>query len=355
VKTLTRRFALDVALVVLAYALFRVPLDRGWIEHGYANGIYAALATTFVPLSNRVPFAVGDLVLAFIVISLIVWWVRSVRNTRGSRRLAAAHMLVHTAAVVALIAIWFQCAWGLNYRRAPIIERVAFDGTRVNAAGVAAFSKAIIADLIRTAPLAHARMNESPEDMRAHLAAAFAPVVARLGDTYGVNVTIPKTTIFDRWYEIAGIGGMFNPFSYETNLNANFLPFESPFALAHEWGHVAGFGDESDANLIGALTCLRSDDPLIHYSGLFWIYDYLPESERRRLPVSKLVYDDLVAARERFLRHYNGNVYFWQWFVYDKYLRANRVRSGVVSYSLFVQVLVGTPRDTSGLPLRRKS
>jgi hypothetical protein len=344
----------DALLIVIALVLFRIPLPPSWIEHGYANGIYASLATTFVPLSNHVPFAVGDLELALVLVGLIVWWVRSIRRARGARWRAAALMIIHTAGVVAAIGIWFQCDWGLNYRRAPIVERVAFDGSHVNAASVAAFSKAIVSDLIRTAPLAHARMNESPADMRAHLAVAFAPVVARLGDTYAVDVTTPKTTLFDRWYEIAGIGGMFNPFSYETNLNANFLPFESPFALAHEWGHVAGFGDESDANLIGALTCLRSDDPLIHYSGLFWIYDYLPESERQRLPVSKLVYNDLVAARERFLRHYNPNVFFWQWFVYDKYLRANRVRSGVVSYSLFVEVLVGTPRDAEGLPASRE-
>jgi hypothetical protein len=39
--------------------------------------------------------------------------------------------------------------------------------------------------------------------------------------------------------------------------------------------------------------------------------------------------------------------------MYDKYLRANRVTAGVASYSLFVQVLVGTPLDADGLPLRR--
>jgi len=116
-----------------------------------------------------------------------------------------------------------------------------------------------------------------------------------------------------------------------------------------------GFGDESDANLIGALTCLRSGNPLIRYSGLFWTYGFLPQSERDKLPVSKLVYADLVASRNRFLRHYNPQLYSIQWFTYDKYLRANRVRGGVVSYSLFVDLRVGTPMDADGLPLARQA
>jgi hypothetical protein len=59
---------------------------------------------------------------------------------------------------------------------------------------------------------------------------------------------------------------------------------------------------------------------------------------------------DLNAARMRFLRHYDPRVYTLQWAMYDHYLRANRVARGVVSYSLFVQVLVATPLDASGLP-----
>ena len=62
---------------------------------------------------------------------------------------------------------------------------------------------------------------------------------------------------------------------------------------------------------------------------------------------------DLAAARRRFLSHYNPQIYAVQWALYDRYLRANRVAAGVVSYSLFVQVLVATPLDRDGLPLTR--
>jgi hypothetical protein len=347
-----RRHAAELAFIVVAVLLQVAALPTGWIENDYANGIYAALARTFVPLANGVPFTLGDVIFCAIVGGVIAYWI--VRWRRGTDRwpLRLARMLLRTAAVAALILIWFDVAWALNYRRAPIVRRVAFDPHRLTAGNVSRLCARIVDGLNATAPLAHAD-RESESQLETKLAAAFEPVVRRLGDRYDVVVSRPKTTLFDWWFGMAGVGGQWDPFAYETILNAQFLPFERPFALAHEWGHVAGFGDESDANLIAALSTLRSSDPLIRYSGLFWAYGFLPDADRRARTVSPLVRADLEAARARFLRTYNAQLFSMQWFVYDKYLRANRVTAGVVSYSLFVEVLVGTPLDADGLPLLR--
>jgi len=347
-----RRYGIDAGLIIIAGLLQSVALPAGWIENDYANGLYAGLARTFVPLTNATPFTIGDAILLTIVLGVIAYWIIGWRTGRGSRLSRAAALMLRTAAVVAFIVIWFDAAWALNYRRVPIVERVAFDPARLNPHNVSAFSAAIVSGLNTTAPLAHAE-HDTEAQMEGALAAAFAPVVRRLGDRYDVIVSRPKRTLFDWWFGMAGIGGQWDPFAYETVLNAEFLPFERPFAIAHEWGHVAGFGDESDANLIAALTTLRSKDALIRYSGLFWAYGFLPDRDRRALHLSPLVLADLAAARRRFLRAYNSRLYTLQWYVYDKYLRANRVTAGVVSYTLFVQVLVGTPLDRDGLPLTR--
>jgi hypothetical protein len=351
-KAAARRYGFDAILIALACALQLMPLPAGWIENSYANGIYAALARTFVPLANAVPFTIGDVLFCAIVLGVVAYWIVGWRRTRGAPPSRALKLMVRTGAIVALILIWFDAAWALNYRRVPIVERVAFDAVRLNARSVAAFSAQIIDALNATAPLAHAEQRSAAQ-MESALADAFTPVVVRLGDRYDVIVSKPKRTIFDWWFAKAGIGGQWDPFAYETVVNAQFLPFERPFAIAHEWGHVAGFGDESDANLIAALTTLRSKDPFIRYSGLFWAYGFLPDADRRGRHLSALVRADIAAARRRFLRTYDPRLSAMQWYVYDKYLRANRVRAGIVSYSLFVQVLVGTPLDAAGLPLTR--
>jgi hypothetical protein len=334
---------------VLALALFSAPISPAWIERGYANGIYAALATALVPLVNGLPFALGDLLIALVLLGFITFAIR--RGRRGGR-FAIVAIVLGLLTLGGGLAIWFQCGWGLNYRRLPVADRVAYDGSRVTDAAVAAFVRAIVADLNRTAPAAHREIAAAGEADTAVLAADFLPVVARLGDTYAVRVSAPKTSfLLDRWFQIAGIGGMFDPFAYETILNSAFLPFERPFAIAHEWGHVAGFTAEGDANLIAAVTCLRSHDPLIHYSGLFWIYGYLPGDVTAHYPVSARVRADEAAAQARFLRYYQPRIYALQWRAYDTYLRANRVAAGVRSYGEFTSLLVGTPRDAQGLPV----
>lgn len=346
-----RRYAAQAALIAAAVLLQILPLPRAWIETTYANGIYAGLARTFVPLSNALPFALGDLLVIVLPAGAIAYAIGAWRRGSGSRLARAAVIVLHLASVVAAVAVWFDAAWALNYRRAPIVQRVAFDPRRVDAGTVAAFARRVVDDLNATAPAAHAEAARTETQLEADIDTSFAPVVRRLGDTYDVAVSRPKRTIFNWWFELAGVGGQWDPFAYETLLNADFLPFERPFIIAHEWGHVAGFGDESDANLIAALTTLRSRDPFIHYSGLFWAYGFLPEDDRAGLKLSPLVVADLVAARRRFLRHYYPGLANIQWSLYDKYLRANRVTAGIVSYSLFVQVLVGTPLDPDGLPL----
>ncbi|HEX3465441.1 MAG TPA: DUF3810 family protein [Candidatus Elarobacter sp.] len=341
--------ALDAVAIVLAWAISSSPLPRGWIENGYANGIFAAMNRALVPLTNLVPFAVGDLELIVVLVALIVWWVRAIRRAPRGRKLRAAALLVaHTLGFAALGIVLFELLWGLNYERLTVVQRVDYSEARVTDAAVARFSERIVATLNENVAAAHAETLD-----RAKLRAAWAPVVERLGDTWPVEVTNAKTTVLEPYYEAAGIGGQYSPFSFETMLNASFLSFEVPRALAHEWSHAGGFTDEGDANYIGTLACLRSDDPLIRYSGAFWTYGELPESERRRLKLDPRVITDFQASRERFLRGYKPQIFAMQWRFYDRFLRANRVRGGVASYGFFLKLLVGTPLDANGLPVLR--
>ena len=330
-----------------------MPIPAAFLEHLYANGFYAALNRTFVPLSNAVPFALGDLETLLVAVVAIVGWIAGLRRAREPWWRAVPRLLAHTAALAAAIVIAFNLLWGWNYRRAPIVARVDYVAARVTPASVSAFADRIASILNDDVGPAHERMRtESAPAMRAELARDFLPIVARLGDTWTPALTVPKTTLADRLYEMAGVGGQYDPFAFETLLNASFLPFEVPRALAHEWSHAAGFGDEGDANLIGTLTCLRSSDPLIRYSGAYWTYGELPASDRRRIHLAPAVIADFNAGRERFLRYYNPRLFTISWKVYDRYLRANGVTGGVVSYSRFLQLLVGTSFDADGCRYR---
>jgi uncharacterized protein DUF3810 len=342
-------FALDALAIVLAWIAAAAPLPRAWVEHVYANGLFAALNRAFVPLADRVPFAVSDVEGAAVLIALVVWWVRAIRRApRGRKARTVLALVAHTAGFAAFLIVLFELVWGIDYRRATVAERVRYSQARVTTDAVARFSERIVDTLNANVAAAHAETLD-----REKLRAAFEPVVRRLGDDWDVAVAVPKTTVLQPYYDAAGIGGQYSPFGFETLLNASFLPVEAPRALAHEWAHVGGFTNEGDANYIGTLACLRSNDPLIRYSGAYWTYGELPEAERRRLRLDPRVIADFRAGRERFLRHYKPQIFALQWRFYDRYLRSSGVAGGVASYGLFLKLLVGTPLDDQGLPVVR--
>ena len=51
-------------------------------------------------------------------------------------------------------------------------------------------------------------------------------------------------------------------------------PYNIPHTICHELSHLKGFMREDEANFIGYLACIRSDDPMFRYSGYLtgWIY-----------------------------------------------------------------------------------
>ncbi len=352
---MTFGFALDAALVALAFLATAAPLPAAVVERYYANGLFAWLNATLVPLTNAIPFALGDLEIALAFAVPPVLWTIALRRPREPRSRVALRLAAHTAGYVAAIVLTFELLWAINYHRQPVEARVDADAARVTAANVSAFSARIVGILNDDVTAAHARaQTETSAQTRAELARDFAPVVQRLGDRWPVAVTVPKTTVADRLYAMAGVGGQYDPWAFETLLGATFLAYEWPRALAHEWAHVAGFGDEGDANLIGTIACLRSSDPLVRYSGAFWTYGELPAADRARYPIVPAVAADLEASRARFARYYNAHLFAISWHLYDGYLRANGVRGGIVSYNDDVRRLVATAFDAGGLPLRSR-
>ncbi len=349
-------FALDAALVALALLILEAPWPAATIERFYANGLFAWMNATFVPLTNRIPFALGDLEIALAIVVPVALWIAALRRARGRRVRTILSLSAHTIGFAAAIVLTFELFWALNYHRQPVLARVDYDASRVDAGHVTAFAKRIADILNDDVVAAHERArSESPDATRAELARDFAPVVARLGDAWPVAVTVPKTTIADRLYEMAGVGGQYDPWAFETLLAQAFLPFEWPRALAHEWAHVAGFGDEGDANLIGTIACLRSSDPLIRYSAAFWTYGELPDADRARYPVVPAVTADFRASQARFARFYAPRLFAISWHLYDRYLKAAGVRGGVISYNDDLRRLVGIAFDADGLPLRSRT
>jgi hypothetical protein len=259
--------------------------------------------------------------------------------------------LVAVAAVAGFYLFWFEASWGWNYDRAPVESRVAYSRDRVTPRALVALRARAIAQINRLAPLAHAQ-EAQPLDLDA-LRIAWLPVVRASGDTWNPLVGAPKPTLANLFMNASGTSGFVNPLSLNVQLASDLLWFERPFALAHEWSHLAAFAREDEANYLSILTCTRSSDPVLRYSGWLELLLYLPAPPGKypRSTFSRLVWSDFAAIRRRDKRQVNLTLASFSWGTYNVYLKSNHIASGTRNYGEVARLYLGVRLDQGGLPL----
>jgi hypothetical protein len=216
---------------------------------------------------------------------------------------------------------------------------------------------------VRLASQAVARLNAGHAAAHAQpfrpdvLQDGFVDARLKLGDRAPSTTGRPKRSLFGLYFRRAAIDGMTVPIALEIILNPDLLPVEHPSVLAHEWAHLAGYADESEANFVAWVTGVRSGDPVARYSA--WLDAYrlavsaLPRAVRPTLPpLAAGPRADLAAIAERYERS-SPAVRRAARGVYDSYLKANRIEEGIASYEVALQLMLGTSFDADWTPKLR--
>ena len=342
---------IEAMVVLLALQMLAMHPTADWVEAKFIEGYYPVLESALSGLTARVPFPVGDWIVllgaALIGIRAVVW----IRRL-GGRRMRLGRFVLEAAAIASLYTIGFYSLWAWCYERAPVTARVQYDPAAINALAVSDLTAKAVAKLNRLAPIAH-RGHRNP-DLHG-LAEEVRAIAKALGDREDLALPQPKKSVLDWYLTATGIGGYINPYSAEDIEASDVLWFERPDFTAHEWGHTAGFAREDEANYIAALACIRSTDPVVQYSGWQQIFLYLPRPPITNKTFVKEVWEDFAAIRARDTTHINLSLSRFQWHFYNNYLKANHVTNGTVSYSGFINLLLGIPRDAHDLPRSLRS
>ena len=114
----------------------------------------------------------------------------------------------------------------------------------------------------------------------------------------------------------------YNKVAYVTNL---------PVTMCHELAHLKGYIQEDEANFIGFLACISSDDLLFQYSGYLSVLNY----------VNNDFYEAVGEDYERYMAEVqiDRQVYEDAVFV-ETSLKLNGVDDGMVAYSRVVDLLL---------------
>ena len=199
------------------------------------------------------------------------------------------------------------------------------------------------------------------------MAEAARAAMGELGTTYsGLDgfYPAPKPLRCSDFLSRRYIAGCFYPFSMEANYNDVMHILNFPSTMCHELAHLRGYIYEDEANFIGYLACVQSDDAFFQYAGYLSVLVYLYNDIYKAWKENETVYAEAV-ARIRPVKVedqvWTDNVFVVQeeWdringkalidtevvdkaadaFI-DTNLKVNGVSDGAVSYSRVVKLLL---------------
>ena len=193
------------------------------------------------------------------------------------------------------------------------------------------------------------------EDMAARAKEAVAALSGDYPKLSGFLVT-PKPLILSWFMSQQYMQGYYFPFSMEANYNDDMYIMNKPFTMCHEISHTKGYIYEDEANFLGFLACIKSDDIVFRYSGYLGVLNYVNNDFYKA--VDRSVYDSHVKISEQ-VKYDNQFLTDEAWkkveesspldtdtvkkaadaFI-DTNLKVNGVASGKVSYTHVVGLLL---------------
>lgn len=192
-------------------------------------------------------------------------------------------------------------------------------------------------------------------DMNEGAKAATAGIAGEYKRLGGFYVT-PKALTFSGFMSQQYMQGYYFPFSMEANYNDEMYIMNKPFTMCHELAHTHGYIYEDEANFLGFLSCIKSEDTVFVYSGYLGVLNYVnndfynavdKEVYKSHVAISdKVRYDDQFLTDEVWERVEKRALFKTDTvkkaadtFI-DTNLKVNGISSGKVSYTHVVALLL---------------
>jgi hypothetical protein len=152
--------------------------------------------------------------------------------------------------------------------------------------------------------------------------------------------------------------GYYFPFSMEANINSVMYITNVAPTVCHELAHTKGFIYEDDANMIGFLACINSDDKFLQYCGYLSVLNYVNNNFYEAINKDSSVYKKHVRISDQVA---DDNIFLtretWQEVekkavvktatvkkvsntLMDTSLKLNGVEEGVLAYDGVVELLL---------------
>lgn len=342
-KYLTKRdkryIVVSAGLLTSAAALQLVARQADGFGQWYAAKIYPVIVSVFGNLCGLFSCSVAELGIYLLIVGFLIYGVRHYRE--GGR------ILSRTMFIVSLLAFSYTANCGVNYYRRPFSSYLNMEVRNPSVEeleDMCLYLTDMVNQTVNGIPYNKTWRGEARDAMK------------RLGETYpelGGFYPLPKPVLVSRILSVQQLSGIYSPFTVESNFNRDMTAYNIPLTMCHELSHLKGFMREDEANFIGYLACIQSEDRAFQYSGylLGWIYatDTLAEHNMDKYTqlYRRLNPDVLKHLRENseFWSRFDGKVAEASNMLNDTYLKLNDQKDGVRSYGRMVELMLAYYRD----------
>jgi hypothetical protein len=361
------------AMPVLAWFLARTP---DLVEHWYSERAGQLTLRAFTLVSGIFPFSIAEVTLICLLLWILWLAARGVMQVAGRRRHffnAAVCGILWLAGLAGILLLGFYLVWGFNFARPDWVARQGWSSHAAQPAADAAEAE-LMRYCTQAVDLANREFavaigsgdpgspSKSLSSMNA-MDVAIEEGYARVATSLNLHPSIAadrgraKPVLASFVMSAMLIGGFFSPWTGEANYNTDLPPCDIPQSIAHEKAHQRCVTNEDEANFLGFLACIYSGDPYVRYSGYLFAQRQLLGELRRFAPdeVPKFVarcYPGIqrdIDFDRKFVESHRGLLSDLNMAAIDAYLKANRVRAGMRSYSLSARLIIIYAR-IQGLP-----
>lgn len=337
-------------LLIMQWAMIQILAQYPeFIEKYYSNGLYTYISKVLRFFTGWIPFSIGDLFYGF----LIIFSIRSIYKVLKRRKINIKNTIFSIGAIASVLYFLFYINWGLNYLRQPIAKTMDIENKTYSVDQLMELTYKIVQksnSVHNTLVASDTLMIENPKEKNEiRKSAKFA--YENLGKSYpflSVTPLATKHSLFSLPLTYMGFAGYLNPISNEAHVNALIPKSNYPATVCHEIAHQTGIASESEANFVGFLAAMHSEDPYYQYSGytmalrycLFELYNYDEALyEEIKLQINKGILKDMQRSQDFWRSYQNRSEKYFKLF-YDSYLKANKQRDGIRSYNKMVALLI---------------
>lgn len=262
----------------------------------YVKNIFPAITLLYGRLTSVFPFSVGEIMLVFIVLfvlfSVIFVLVHSCFLIYGNSAASVGKRYFKAQKV-------FERISNALYKISPVLMAIIctvmtlncfilYHTSKIQLFSGADSTECDIQQLAELRDYVVKKCNELAKevphdengnviyegDMQKTAIAAMSNISDRFPRLGGYYVT-PKALYFSDFMSQQYMQGYYFPFSMEANYNDTMSIMNKPFTMCHELAHTHGYIYEDEANFLGFLACISSEDPVFQYSGYLGVLNYI--------------------------------------------------------------------------------